>query len=74
MDIYQVYINDLEEWEMLKDEYQLSLFFQKAQSVLVGGGVVRIVRKQFNNSEVVLEDIDQLEVLLKLKEKMWRFL
>jgi hypothetical protein len=74
MDIYQVYINDLEEWEMLKDEYQLSLFFQKAQSVLVGGGTVRIVRKQFNNSEVVLEDIDQLEVLLKLKEKMWRFL
>lgn len=74
MDIYQVYINDLEEWEMLKDEYQLNLFFQKAQSVLVGGGTVRIIRKQLNNSEVVLEDIDQLEVLLKLKEKMWRFL
>lgn len=74
MDIYPVYINDLEEWEMLKDSYHLNLFFQKAQSVIVGGGVVQLIRKQFDQTENVIEEIDQLDQLMVLKEKLERFL
>lgn len=73
MDILPVYINDLEEWEMLKDAYALNLFFQKAQSMIVGGGKVQLIRRQFDRSEVVIEEIDELEGLEKIKEKYWRY-
>ena len=74
MDIFPVYINDLEEWEMLKDAYQIGLTFQKAQSMIVGGGKLQLIRKQFDQSEVVIDEIDELEVLEKMKKHYMRYL
>ena len=60
MEEYTIYVNQVEEWQMVNDTASLDTIFQRAKRNLVGGGTVVLARK---NSNGRIDKFDELTTL-----------
>ena len=70
---YIIYVGQIEEYQMLNDRQSLDAIFRKAQSAVVGGEVVALVRKSANGTEYRFEEISTLEDLNTYKKNVYKY-
>ncbi len=68
-----IYVGQIEEYQMLNDRQSLDSIFRKAQSAVVGGEVVALVRKNSNGTEYRFEEISTLEDLNAYKKNVYKY-
>jgi len=68
-----IYIGQIEEYQMLNDRRSLDAIFRKAQSAVVGGEVVALVRQNPNGQSYRFEEISTLEDLNTYKKNVYKF-
>jgi hypothetical protein len=70
---YIIYVGQIEEFQMLNDRQALDAIFRKAQSAVVGGEVVALVRKTSSGQEYRFEEISTLEDLNEYKKNVYKY-
>jgi len=70
---YIIYVGQIEELQMLNDRQALDAIFRKAQSAVVGGEVVALVRKISSGQEYRFEEISTLEDLNEYKKNVYKY-
>lgn len=70
---YIIYVGQIEEFQMLNDRQSLDAVFRKAQSAVVGGEVVALVRKNPNGESYRFEEISTLEDLNEYKRNVYKY-
>jgi hypothetical protein len=70
---YTIYVGQIEELQMLNDKQALDAIFRKAQSAVVGGEVVALVRKTSSGQEYRFEEISTLEDLNEYKKNVYKY-
>jgi hypothetical protein len=70
---YIIIVNQIEEYQMLNDRQSLDAIFRKAQSAVVGGEVVALVRKNANGEQYRFEEISTLEDLNAYKKNVYKY-
>ena len=70
---YIIYVGQIEELQMLNDRQALDAIFRKAQSAVVGGEVVALVRKTSSGQEYRFEEISTLEDLNEYKKNVYKY-
>jgi len=71
---YIIYVGQREEYQMLNDRQALDAIFRKAQSAVVGGEVVALVRKTSSGQEYRFEEISTLEDLNEYKKNVYKYM
>ncbi|HEY4147909.1 MAG TPA: hypothetical protein VGM41_03220 [Chitinophagaceae bacterium] len=74
MDDYTIYVNQVEEWQMVSDTNALDALFQKAKRILVGGGTVALVRKNGPGRHDKFDEISTLEDLEVYRKNVYKHL
>lgn len=74
MDDYIINVGKLEELQMINDIAGLDSIFQRAKVVLVGGGMVAVVRHQRNGEVNRIEEFSTLEDLAAYKDRIYKYL
>ena len=69
---YIINVAQIEEYQMLNDRRALDGIFRKAQSTVVGGEVVALVRTS-NGQSYRFEEISTLEDLNEYKKKVYKY-
>ncbi|THU38398.1 hypothetical protein FAM09_17145 [Niastella caeni] len=72
MSEYIIYVGQIEEYQMLNDRQALDAIFRKAQSAVVGGEVVALVRQNSNGQSYRFEEISTLEDLKEYKKNVYK--
>ena len=70
---YVIIVNQIEEYQMLNDRQSLDSIFRKAQSAVVGGEVVALVRQNANGQQYRFEEISTLEDLNVYKKNVYKY-
>ena len=70
---YIIYVGQIEEYQMLNDRQSLDAIFRKAQSAVVGGEVVALVRQNTNGTSYRFEEISTLEDLNTYKKNVYKY-
>jgi len=70
---YIIYVGQIEEYQMLNDRQSLDAIFRKAQSAVVGGEVVALVRQNANGASYRFEEISTLEDLNVYKKNVYKY-
>ena len=70
---YTIIVNQIEEYQMLNDTRSLDAIFRKAQSAVVGGEVVALVRQNANGKQYRFEEISTLEDLNAYKKNVYKY-
>lgn len=70
---YIIYVGQIEEFQMLNDKQSLDSIFRKAQSAVVGGEVVALVRQMANGQSYRFEEISTLEDLNTYKKNVYKY-
>lgn len=70
---YIIYVNQIEEYQMLNDRQSLDAIFRRAQSAVVGGEVVALIRKTSNGQSYRFEEISTLEDLNEYKKNVYKY-
>lgn len=70
---YIIVVNQIEEFQMLNDRHSLDAIFRKAQSAVVGGEVVALVRQNTNGEQSRFEEISTLEDLNAYKRNVYKY-
>jgi len=70
---YIIYVGQIEEFQMLNDKKALDAIFRKAQSAVVGGEVVALVRQNANGTSYRFEEISTLEDLNVYKKNVYKY-
>jgi len=70
---YIIYVGQIEELQMLNDKHALDAISRKAQSAVVGGEVVALVRKTSSGQEYRFEEISTLEDLNEYKKNVYKY-
>jgi hypothetical protein len=70
---YIIYVGQIEELQMLNDRRALDAIFKKAQSAVVGGEVVALVRQNSNGQSYRFEEISTLEDLNAYKKNVYKY-
>jgi formylmethanofuran dehydrogenase subunit A len=70
---YIIYVGQIEELQMLNDRQALDAIFRKAQSTVVGGEVVALVRKTSSGQEYRFEEISTPEDLNEYKKNVYKY-
>ncbi|HUP12929.1 MAG TPA: hypothetical protein VM187_11970, partial [Niastella sp.] len=70
---YTIIVNQIEEFQMLNDRQSLDAIFRKAQSAVVGGEVVALVRQNTNGQQYRFEEISTLEDLNTYKKNVYKY-
>jgi hypothetical protein len=73
MSEYIITVNQIEEYQTLNDRKSLDAIFRKAQSAVVGGEVVALVRQNPNGQKYRFEEISTLEDLNEYKKKVYKY-
>ena len=73
MSEYIIYVGQIEELQMLNDRKALDTIFRKAQSAVVGGEVVALVRQTANGQSYRFEEISTQEDLNEYKNKVYKY-
>jgi hypothetical protein len=74
MEDFIISVGKVEEWQMINDVDSLDRVFERAKRVLVGGGIVALVREQRTGESYRFEEFRSLEDLEKYKTGVYRFL
>jgi hypothetical protein len=74
MEDYIISVGKVEEWQMTSDVAALDLMFDRAKRVLVGGGVVALVREQRSGDVYRVEELSTLEDLEEYRKGVYRWL
>ena len=70
---YIIYVGQIEELQMLNDRKALDAIFRKAQSAVVGGEMVALVRETANGQSYRFETITTQEDLNEYKKKVYKY-
>jgi hypothetical protein len=70
---YIIYIGQIEELQMLNDRKALDAIFRKAQSAVVGGEVVALVRLSANGQSYRFNEISTQEDLNEYKKSVYKY-
>lgn len=70
---YIINVAEIEEYQMLNDRQSLDAIFRRAQSAVVGGEVVALVRKNSNGQSYRFEEISTLEDLNEYKKNVYKY-
>jgi hypothetical protein len=70
---YIIYVGQIEELQMLNDKPALDAIFRKAQSAVVGGEVVALVRKTASGESYRFEEISTLEDLNEYRKRVYKY-
>jgi hypothetical protein len=70
---YTIIVNQIEEYQMLNDRHSLDAIFRKAQSAVVGGEVVALVRQNAKGEQSRFEEISTLEDLNSYKKNVYKY-
>ncbi|WP_153800435.1 hypothetical protein [Foetidibacter luteolus] len=71
---YIINVTEIEELQMTKDINALNSIFQKARSVVVGGGVIRLVRKSTTGGIQPFDELSNEEQLKTYKKQVFKYL
>ena len=74
MEEYTIYVNQVEEWQMVNDAASLDTVFQRAKRNLVGGGTVALVRKNPNGHTDKFDELSTLEDLEAYRKNVYKHL
>ncbi|HLI92058.1 MAG TPA: hypothetical protein VKU83_00540 [Puia sp.] len=74
MEDYIISVGKVEEWQMTNDVTELEIVFDRAKRVLVGGGVVALVREQRSGPAYRFEEFRSLEDLEAYKRRVYGLL
>ena len=70
---YVIYVGQIEEYQMLNDITALDAIFRKAQSAVVGGETVALVRQTAKGQSYRFEEITTLEDLNAYKKNVYKY-
>ena len=71
---YVIDVSKIEELQTLNDKDELEKIFSKAQSTIVNGEVVMLVRKDKNGSTQKFDELSTLEDLNRYKKSVFKYL
>jgi hypothetical protein len=74
MDDYIINVGKVEEYQMIKDVAALDEIFQRAKRVLVGGGVVVLLRELRNGDSYRFEEFTNLDDFEAYKKNVYKYL
>jgi hypothetical protein len=74
MEDYIISVSKVEEWQMTNDVAALDTVFERAKRVLVGGGIVALVREQRSGEVYRFEEFSTLEDLEGYRKRVYRWL
>ena len=74
MEEYMIYVNQVEEWQMVNDTASLDTIFQRAKRNLVGGGTVVLARKHSNGRIDKFDELSTLEDLESYRKNVYKTL
>lgn len=74
MEDYIISVGKVEEWQMTNDIAALDKVFERAKRVLVGGGVVALVREERSGEVYRFEEFSVLEDLEAYRKRVYRWL
>jgi len=74
MDDYIINVGKVEEFQMTKDVPALDELFQRAKRVLVGGGVVVLVRELRNGDSYRFEEFTNLDDFETYRKNVYKYL
>ena len=72
MDEYTIYVNQVEEWQMLNDTHALDTVFQRARRNLVGGGTVVLARKNTGGKTDRFDEMSTLDDLETYRKNVYK--
>ena len=74
MEYYIISVSKVEEWQMTNNLAALDTVFDRAKRVLVGGGVVALVRQQRSGETYRFEEFSNLADLEAYKKNVYKHL
>lgn len=74
MEDYIISVGKVEEWQMTNDIAALDMVFERAKRVLVGGGMVALVREQRSGEVYRFEEFSTLEDFEAYRKRVYRYL
>ena len=74
MEDFIISVGKVEEWQMTNDVAALDGLFQRAKKVLVGGGIVALVREQRSGKVYRFEEFNNLEDFEIYKRNVYKYL
>ncbi len=74
MEDFIIIVGKVEEWQMTNDIKALDQLFERAKRVLVGGGVVALVREQRSGESFRFEEFTDLEDFEVYKKNVYKYL
>jgi hypothetical protein len=74
MDDFIINVGKVEEFQMTKDVPALDELFQRAKRVLVGGGVVVLVRELRNGDSYRFEEFTNLDDFETYRKNVYKYL
>ena len=74
MEDFIIAVGKVEEWQMTNDIKALDQLFERAKRVLVGGGVVALVREQRSGGSIRFEEFTGLEDFEVYKKNVYKYL
>jgi hypothetical protein len=74
MDDFIINVGNVEEFQMTKDVPALDELFQRAKRVLVGGGLVVLVRELRNGDSYRFEEFSNLDEFETYKKNVYKYL
>jgi hypothetical protein len=72
MEEYVIYVNQVEELQMVNDTNTLDIIFQRTKRMLVGGGTIALVRKNTNGREDKFDDITTLDDMEAYRKTVYK--
>ncbi len=74
MEDYIISVGKVEQWQMTNDTAALDVVFDRAKRVLVGGGVVALIREQRDGEGYRFDEFSTLEDLEKYRKGVYKYL
>jgi hypothetical protein len=74
MDEFQINVNQIEEFQMTNSTVELEQIFKRAQSTVVQGGTVVLVRDNIDGSSYNVDEITNENELKIYKDKVFKYL
>jgi hypothetical protein len=74
MEDFIISVGKVEEWQMTNDTAELNRLFERAKKVLVGGGIVALVRQQSSGESYRFEEFTNLEDFEKYRKNVYKYL
>lgn len=71
---YVIDVSKIEELQTLNDKHELEKIFSKAQSTIVNGEAVMLVRKDRKGSSQKFDELSTLEDLKRYKKSVFKYL